>query len=353
MEEQNRWELLSRYLAGECTEREKREVESWANSSAEAKEEFKQYNAIWEATSKAKAAAVEPDTDKMWRNILYRIDAENTETAQMNEPGPVSVVAPDGAARIVPFYKKYSQVAAAVVFAFFVAMLAYLFFTNYTTPHAELSSRSTGAGEKAEFLLADGTHIWLNEQSSLRYPVNFNNGTREVYLEGEAFFEVARDEQQPFIIYAGQAITQVLGTSFNVQAINKDEVAVTVVSGKVMLYDAGNADNKVLLEKGDRGIYYQKKQQLAKDQNKDLNFLAWQTGVLTFRNTEVSTMVSNLEMFYNVQIKVANDAINNCRITATFDNQPLEEVLEVLSLTLDINYVIKGDKIIFKGEGCS
>jgi transmembrane sensor len=349
MEAQKKWELLSKYLAGECTEAETKEVEAWVKSSAENKAQLKQYKEIW--TASEKDIAPEPDTAKMWSSILSRIEAGPVVKPTVHPVNIKPIAAGDG--RVVPIWRQYRKLVAILLAIFLLAVSAYMVSGSYRGKSAELVERVTGTDQKTEFLLADGTHVWLNENSKLHYPVTFDDTIRTVYLEGEAFFDVAQNKQQPFKILAGKAVTQVLGTSFNVKALPKEsEVSVTVISGKVALSDVANTSNSLLLEKGEKGIFDRNEAKMIKEKNNDPNFLAWQTGVLGFRNASLSSLNAVLEQYYKVDIIVADQAVNDCRVTATFDNLSLDEVLEVLKLTLDISYTRKGNKIIIGGEGC-
>jgi transmembrane sensor len=349
MEAQKKWELLSKYLAGECTEAETKEVEEWVKNSAENKAQLKQYKEIW--TASEKDAAPEPDAAKMWNSILSRIEAEPVAKPIVSPIDFKPIAAGDGG--VVPIWRQYRKLVAIFLAMFLLAISAFLIAESYREKNADLAQRVTGTDQKTEFLLADGTHVWLNENSRLRYPVSFDDSIRTIYLEGEAFFDVAKSQEQPFKIFAGKTVTQVLGTSFNVKALPKEStVAVTVISGKVALSDEKNPSNRLLLEKGEKGTFEREEAKMLKEKNNDLNFLAWQTGVLSFRNASLSSLNAILEQYYKVDIIVADEAVNNCRVTATFDNLSLDEVLEVLKLTLDINYNRKGSTITIGGEGC-
>ena len=194
-------------------------------------------------------------------------------------------------------------------------------------------------------VLADGSIVHVNEYSELTYPENFIKDKREVYLKGEAFFEVTRNSDKPFIINTDKnASVKVLGTAFNVKVHNLNmEVIVQVVEGKVALYTTDFVDNQMLLEKNETGILSNKS--LSKTEGIQENTLSWKTGILIFENTLLTDVINDLVDYYKMSIILDDVDVEKYKITATFDNQPFEEVLEEIMLIVDLEYTIENDTV--------
>lgn len=184
--------------------------------------------------------------------------------------------------------------------------------------------------------LPDGSIVTLNYGSHLDYPDQFEGNTREVSLEGEAFFEVQRNPEKPFIIRAGRANIQVLGTSFNVNTFPKTgEVSVVVQTGKVQVYanDVKSADSDVILTPGERGVLSGNAPAFTKELNPDPNFLAWKTHSFIFDKTSLEDVIQQLNNVYRVQIATADPAMEQLLLTARFDDRPVRFILEVIAMT--------------------
>ena len=199
-----------------------------------------------------------------------------------------------------------------------------------------------------EIQLADGSHIWLNTSSSLKVSGSFGKKQREVFLNGEAYFEVHRDQSKPFKIHAGETVTEVLGTSFNVELDTiSGNVKVIVNSGKVGFYPSNQKkDSKILLPK-ELATYHHENQSILVSSNTNLNFLSWKTGVLKFYDTPISEVCIVLSKQYHKQIISKIDQPGMV-LTGTFQNESLDDILNVMELTLDVNAVITTNQIIIQ-----
>jgi transmembrane sensor len=198
--------------------------------------------------------------------------------------------------------------------------------------------------------LTDGTTVYLNQSSKFYYPGKFRNKTREIQLIGEAFFKVAKDKKHPFIVHACGAVIKVLGTSFNIKAKDSSSVYVAVLSGKVSLSSEKDVSKTIQLEKGEIGIYNIKTKQLDKSKYTDVNFLAWETGILKFNNQPLGEITKVLSDYYSRKIEVEPSMYNRL-ITVSFDKQPLDEALKILEITLDIKVDINANRILLKTSG--
>jgi len=169
-----------------------------------------------------------------------------------------------------------------------------------------------------------------------------------VVLSGEAFFEVDRKKNQPFLIHAENCGIEVLGTSFNVNSeASASRVIVSVISGMLALFDKAHEGNRMILESGDQGIFNADSGSLNKKRNGDRNFLAWKTGVLVFINTPIKAVCQELSQHFDQHIDIIPDPeLMEKRLTATYDNKDLDDILRILELTLDIDYTWDQNKIV-------
>lgn len=206
-------------------------------------------------------------------------------------------------------------------------------------------------GKKFELELSDGTVIYVNSGSVLKYPTSFLTGNnREVILKGEAFFKVAEDREHPFIVNSGSVNVRVLGTEFNISAYKEDmEISTVLVSGSVQLYDSlsvGSQRSNVQLQPGERGTWSKNQQSFKTDKVDTSIFTSWVQGKLIFRDLPFKQIRSQLERHYNVTIVNANTELDNNTFSANFEEETIEEVLEILDRTYGIDYSIKENKII-------
>jgi ferric-dicitrate binding protein FerR (iron transport regulator) len=200
--------------------------------------------------------------------------------------------------------------------------------------------------------LPDGTFVSLNNDTKISYPQKFTGKTREVTIEGEAFFEVKPDKNKPFIIHAGKAQIKVLGTSFSVSAYPATkQVEVIVQTGKVQVLNKTSEKlqtDELILTPGDKGTLVYANNTMQKTTNQDPNFIAWKTRNLTFKATSLHEVIENLEKVYKVNIRLADPKLNELLLTAQFNDYPLDFILKVIENTfpievqeIDGQYVLK------------
>jgi ferric-dicitrate binding protein FerR (iron transport regulator) len=205
---------------------------------------------------------------------------------------------------------------------------------------AAYTTIQTGNHERKVIVLSDSTRIILNAASELRYPSHFNGDQREVYLEGEAFFEVSQAAEWPFIIHApGNFKTTVLGTSFNIKAYaGRRQAVVSVVSGKVKI----SSNNKDLstLQKGEELRLVVPTGEISKRRNIDnANILAWQSGDIVFNDETLADILKDLQIYYGVNIQLKNEQLANLLITTGFQkNTSIESALENISALANARY---------------
>jgi transmembrane sensor len=201
---------------------------------------------------------------------------------------------------------------------------------------------STRAGQRATFELPDGTRVTLAPASVLRMPVRMARDSREVFLTGEAYFEVTHDEERPFFVHAGGTVTRVLGTEFAVRAYaHAGSVEVVVRSGRVSLREAVEAAEAVVLTPGQLGTFADGRTVVRAGVDV-AEYLAWTEGRMVLDDVTVAEALERLRRWYAVEIS-ADRALLDRRMTAVFRNQSIESVLEALTLSLGVQYDRRGD----------
>ena len=313
------YELIARYLAGECNDEEKQQVQEWSRQHPD---EMAGLTGIWQQTPDS---TFNPDVEQALQKVHGRMDSKKMRRAR----------------RILMIVSS----AAAVVL-----LLSIIGIRNWKTSGDEppvplLLAIQTGAGETGEYILPDGSRVWLNRSSSVRYPGTFAGDMREVYLEGEAFFDITPNAGQPFIIHANHTQTRVVGTSFGIRAIKgMDEVIVTVSTGVVNLSAEGEA-GQIEIRQGEQGVCNPEQQKLEHHTDPDPNSLAWKTRLLVFKQTPLSQVVQVIENTYHTRI-LADSSVAGLSLTSTFDQLSLDEVLQIIGITLQVQVETKGEEIL-------
>ena len=335
-------DLIAKKLSKNATADEQKQLAAWLKERPEHQQIYEETAELWKLSQGYKDTPLVVNTASAWDKLEGQLDAQNPP--QSNQPPSHRVV------KMRP-WRMVASMAAAVT----VLVASWFYFQN--TPSnidaPDLIFATTTANEKQEVKLPDGSRIWLNANSKLSYATAFTD--RNVSLEGEAFFEVERDEKRPFTITAGGAKTTVLGTSFNIRAYPEEaETEVTVQTGSVEVAPLAVAKTTqpILLTAGLSGVYKKEKQQIEQRAAPVSNALAWQNKRLEFDYTPMSEVEIALERYFNIDIELSNQALLNCDFDGTYNDPKLEEILEILQYSLEAE--IKKENKIYRlsGEGC-
>lgn len=206
-------------------------------------------------------------------------------------------------------------------------------------------------GKSFKLVLSDGTRVHLNAGSSIRYPVEFTNSTkRQVFLSGEAFFEVTKDASHPFVVRVNDLNVRVLGTKFNVSSYpEEDDINTVLVEGSVALHENMSdfiVEDAVFLEPGNKGVWNPKSKKTKIEEVDTTIYTSWMEGRLIFRNTPFKVMRKKLERHYNVSIVNHNKILEEKTYNAVFDVESIEQVFRTLKEIYAIEYVINKNNII-------
>lgn len=243
------------------------------------------------------------------------------------------------------------QIAALVIMVLGLSLVAYL---DFVKKQAEWVEMATTEQETRQILLPDGSKVWLNRASSLRYGKQFKAASREVWLKGEAYFEVSHNPGKPFLIHTSGTTTQVLGTSFNIRSYQQEStVKVGVISGKVSFTAQDHENDKqLILQPGHGAVFNKAKKAIEKKEKMNPNLLAWKTHQLKFEDAPLQEVIAALEEYFYIHIKVENAGVLNCRFKGVFKEAKLGEILEVMQYSMNVSAVQQGDYYILSGNGC-
>ncbi|MBC8004525.1 MAG: FecR domain-containing protein [Verrucomicrobia bacterium] len=277
-------------------------------------------------------------TDSAWEKIQTKIQQQ-----------PPSRKTPIRSLITSPFMR----IAAALLVASLLTVAGYEIYSNRGAQNPMVELVASNEAVKT-YTLPDGTRVSLNSDTHFKYPKTFGKDTREVTIEGEAFFEVMPDPAKPFIIHAGEAQIKVLGTSFNVRAYSHAKLMEVIVkTGKVqVLYQktANPQTNELILNPGDKGTLVRESNALLKSINEDPNFIAWKTHDLIFKATSLNEVITNLENVYKVSIRLENPELGRQLLTAHFNNYSLEFILEVIETTFGMQTQMVDGQYILKAK---
>ena len=323
-------EKIFNYLNGFSTDEEKLQIEEWLSLSDSNKKEFDKIKRIYEVSA-IDVESYNPNIDQAWSAVSgelfdkkeIKLEQENSNSFQFNT---------------------LYRIAAILVLAIGIT---YFLMDKNSAESYDLAYQ-TKPGEVKELVLADGTEVALNENTVLKYTEKFDDDKRVVYLEGEAFFNVAKDKDRPFTIESLTAFTRVLGTSFNLRA-NSNTSRIEVYSGKVEYGSLSDGNNQVVLTKGQSAAF--KNGMTSGIKTINANATSWKTGQLKFEGASMTKVVAALKKLYKVEISFDKN-IANCTITSTFENESLKEVLAVIETIAQIKNIRKNGVIYLTGSGC-
>jgi transmembrane sensor len=349
--------IIVKVLEGAATHEEHVALKSWMDQHPENTKIFAGYESLWLA--------------------LDIIANKNKFDAEEGYAGFVDKIKPDPNkdGRVHRIYK-YLKIAASILLIVSVSTVSY--FTGKRSIASPLSyyEVNTPKGSKSQLTLPDGTKIWLNAGSKLKYPNKFIHNQREVFLEGEGYFEVAKDASHPFIVHTSDISIKVLGTVFNVKSYpGEGTIETTLVSGKVIIEgNQLNSETTIKLEPNQKAIFLKKTGKLALSETekkeilkskaidagkinkmyvtenvKTVIYTSWKDNLLVFDNESFENIALKIERRYGAVIRFTDYKLKSYRFSGTFPEISIDRALNALQYASPFNYKIKGDSI-FIGE---
>lgn len=324
------WKLVAKYLSGESTTEEEAELASWINTSEANRRIYEQVKQAWAEGQRDSA----PERLARGKAMVFgRIRQDKLQT-NVSELPPCA-------------WWKGTSVVSQVAAALLVVALSWYGYTRIQPQDQAVALRTVeNDGEPKEFLLPDGSTVWLNSESQIRYADNFPGKVREIFLNGEAFFDVKRDESKPFIVHAGSLATQVLGTSFNIRAyVERSDIEVTVSSGKVSVFDSTGVKERLVM---DQQISYKKSTgRFTRQSVSSRNTSLWKEGELFFDSVTFGEVAQILERRYQVYIQFDDNKTKNCPVSARFSkDESLQQILYMLGLVTNTEPIFNNDRNI-------
>jgi transmembrane sensor len=324
--------LVTRKLAGAATPAELSELDALLEQYPALKERYSQLHHYFE----------DP----------LHLAAENTEQALQRTLSKIKsqtvTIAPTKAKSIYAW--KWAAAAAAV---FLLGGAFYFFNKSSRIPVAgsqQWVKRSNGKATRSFIELADGSKIWLNAESRLTYPEKFKGDSREIFLEGEAFFDIATNAKRPFIIHLKKGTIKVLGTSFNIRAYENEPVQTAVVTGKVAFiprYEEAKKINDTIVITPDVKVSFTASSgTLIKGNTIGAEDKAWTEGRLIFRNATLEEIGASLERNFNKRVEFEANAPKQYRLTGSFHNNSLEDIMYYLSKSKAFHYRISDSTLV-------
>jgi transmembrane sensor len=304
------WNLLERILKNIGSENDALELKEWLNLASENKLIYEQLKSYYLSTGSLPLNFF-PDSDKAWANIKLNIKPEKRQIH-------------------IEILFKY---AAFLIIALISFWLVYSYQNNKTNNFILITTNDS----ILQYKFKDGSKVWLNRHSKIRFSSNFIKN-RNVFLIGEAYFEVAHDKQHPFKVFSGKSTTTVVGTKFNIRSwISENQVEITVSDGKVLF--GNESGNRIYLLKGETGILTKNNATIKTIYNKTDNKESWRTLDFYFENQTLEKILNQLSEVYNFHFNIADASLKSGKLTAKFHQRPLSEIMKTLEVVTNSRIV--------------
>ncbi len=311
--------IIIKYLQGKANNEEKTLLFEWLEKDKINKDEFFEIKKVWALTSKYK-------------------NAEGITWADIKNTGNEKTTT-----RFLKF-RLLKQVAIFILLIGLGAVIQY-FFTDLTSNKKLVYDQHLSVfaplGQMTDLELPDGTLVKLNSGTTILYNGDFSSGNREVFIEGEAFFDVQTDKEHPFVVKSKLLDVKVYGTLFNICSYHDDnDFSATLVEGSISILDKdGNEISK--LKPGDNAAYNENESNITVSQINTSLYTSWKEGLVTYRNEKMKDIARQIERWYNVEIVIQKEGLGEERYFGTIlKNKPIDQILEVFKLTTSLEYEI-------------
>ncbi len=324
--------LISKYLSDQASEEELSALEEWAQQSPQNAKTLQAFQAI--KTAKLRES-----------KLIFADRSFEKIESKVQHKGRRGITTKRSNRRLY-----WMRIAAGFVL---LALIAWSVnhFIDTSTPdgvhQTKYISKSNPSGQKSMIYLPDGSTLWLNAQSSIRYEKNFNDSTRIVHLVGEAYFIVKKDTLKPFVVQAGNTLVTALGTTFNVEAFGEDDhISVALESGRVKVQQQDHKmHGGVVLHAGELARVPVSGNQIQVSNFDPMHTLAWKDGIIYFKDAQFDEVIQTLERWYGVKFQYEKPPSLTWHFSGTFRNENLENVLHTLSYGEQLQFKIHGDTV--------
>lgn len=296
MNAEKKLDKIAKYLSDNMVPEEREDLFAWVEADTNNKVLFEEALEVWEAASPPEMP-LKVDTDAAWSKMERRV----TNKRQLEEA--------ESTLEVVSMIRPLLRVAAAAIL---LIMAGLWYFRDYEPSKIkDAAIVHTSPTQTTTVDLPDGSRVWLNKKSELKFNKLFEQ--RIVELKGEAFFEVAKKEGQSFEIYAGDSKTTVLGTSFNVRAYPEESfVEVAVATGKVNFVAEQQEEKPTILTKNQYATYSKATTQVTKESGNQINAITWKNQELYLEGNTIGEVIAPLKRYFNIEIDVSNPALLRC-----------------------------------------
>lgn len=323
-------EIIAKFLMGKCTEEELIQIDRWIKESDENARKLFRMEEIYHL-GKENQAASRKRTNQAERNLYKRLAEEE---AKRNRT------------RTIHLWMRY----AAVITLFLLAGTGITYWVSHNNSTAN-QLVAVASDDVKEILLPDGTKVWLNQSAVLKYPRTFSDDTRDVYLEGEAYFKVAKNKQKPFIVQSEAMQVKVLGTTFNFKSCKADNSAeATLIEGEIEV-KGNNEEGMVILSPGQKAELNRESRRLTVKQVDARMDAVWHNNLIPFEKADIYSIAKTLERFYHVNIILAPDInLNNTYSGVLKQKESIDSVLKSLRHSIPFEYKIIGNNIFISDQ---
>ncbi len=338
MEDAKYLDLVAKYLSGNISTEDRAELLHWADAEEANRQFFDEMIQLWSMSAEAEEP-FEADVELAWSSLENKLPFEE-------DPLRIEDVPP----KLIQLKKKRWdwRIAAAIAV---LLIGGWWLIPNSLEPSEEVLAAQL---QDEPLVLPDGSKVWLNEDSRVVYRPSFEK--RNIQLEGEAFFEIARDEKRPFIVEAGSARTTVLGTSFNLRAYpDENRVELVVESGKVKFENLKQREKEAVatLEKGQAAFVKKDTDEIVLDSSISENTTAWMRDTLVFNQASLDKVIGDIQRYFRIAIQVEDEGAYNCNFNSTFPQPELGNVFDEMEAVLEgIEIRQEGERYILQGA-CS
>ncbi|WP_163322775.1 FecR family protein [Draconibacterium mangrovi] len=320
MLEENIHNLIIRLFSGEATTKEKASVRHWINESDENREMYSDLQEIWLATGDHN----EYNTEKAILKFKDEIHQEQKKSYRIGE------------------ILKYAAIAVLLLSLPFIYYLGKQ--QNLTEP--TFTTITCALGDKSTVTLPDGSLVYLNSGSELRFNNDFHQDYREVEIEGEAYFQVEKNKEIPFRVEAGDITVEVLGTEFNLKAYPEENtISTTLVEGSVQIK---SASQQAIMKPNQKIVFDKESNKMTLHNLKDVDpETEWKEGRLVFRNESLGDLELKLERWFDVDIVFSDNEVKARRFTGILERESILEALAYFSISDKVGYNINNNEITF------
>ena len=334
--------LVTRHLSGEASDQEIGQLNKLMDEDRY-RSLFEFVKEKWDKVQKPKTDTSRFSYSRGRRLLIDKIKKHDPEFSLTHEQET----------KVIPMYRHLMKVAASIVLIITAGILVYKVSENFeSNVKYKVIEKATSAGQRTPLLLGDNSKVNLNARSRLKYKEPFADKKRELELDGEAYFKVAKNPEKPFIVSVKGLKVEVLGTEFNVKSFEEgDHAYISLIEGSVKVMDS-QENTLDTLKPGEQLIFDNKSEQFKVTAFDELKVTGWKDNVLVIDNEPLFTVIEKLEDRYGVRIKIKDEPVGKCVIKATLKKESLNTFLKMLKHSFAIDYKVKNKEVSLSGKGC-